>query len=246
MKDILALVAVKQFAYARSPLFEFMQNTDIHPVKRLAFAPCAAPFIMSFADLCRYTLRQEPTNDRIQMLLNQHTYEDDLHWQWFLEDLQELGFNHLIQLNDSLKFLWSQDTRCSRFLSNELYQNIVRANTLGKWTILEVMEAAADVFLTQTRKVTQEIEAVSDRKFKYFGNCHLNAENDHTAHSEDATKLIENMQLSDRDKRENAVLVDTIFNLFSQWNLSLLTYAKAYEVSPLLSRSSRLEASLAI
>ncbi len=111
MKEILALIEEKQRIYAQSPLFEFMQDSQIHPIKRLAFAPCAAPFIMSFADLCKYTLRQEPTNDKIQALLNQHTYEDDFHWQWFLEDIQKLGFNFSLQFNDSLEFLWGQKTK---------------------------------------------------------------------------------------------------------------------------------------
>lgn len=234
MREIIALIEEKQVTYAQSPLFEFMQNTKIHPIKRLAFAPCASPFIMNFADLCKYTLRQEPANDKIQSLLNQHTYEDDFHWQWFLEDLQKLGFNHLLQLNDSLEFLWSKDTRSSRFLSNELYKNIVQSDTLGKWVILEVMEAAADVFLSHTHKITREINSITSQEFKYFGNCHLNAESDHTAHTEDASELIKNVHLSAEDKREKTILVMTIFELFSQWNLSLLAYAQSYEVSRLL------------
>ncbi len=234
MKSILALIEEKQRIYAQSPLFEFMQDLEIHPIKRLAFAPCAAPFIMSFADLCKYTLRQEPTNDKIQALLNQHTYEDDYHWQWFLEDIQKLGFNFSLQFNDSLKFLWSQETKTSRFLSNELYRNITQSDTLGKWVILEAMEAAADVFLTHTRKITKEIQLITNQEFKYFGNCHLNAESDHTAHSEDVGKLLADIQIAEENQAQYTSLVDTIFELFSQWNLSLLAYAQDYQISQLL------------
>jgi hypothetical protein len=234
MKNILALIEEKQRIYAQSPLFKFMGDSEIHPIKRLAFAPCAAPFIMSFADLCKYSLRQEPTNDKIQALLNRHTYEDDFHWQWFLEDLHQLGFNHLLSFNNSLEFLWSQETKNSRFLSNELYRNITQSDTLGKWIILEAMEAAADVFLTHTRKITKEIQLITNQEFKYFGNCHLNAESDHTAHSEDVGKLIADIQIAEENQAQYTNLVDTIFELFSQWNLSLLAYAQDYQISQLL------------
>lgn len=238
MKHILALIEAKKNNYSQCSLFEFMQDLTIHPIKRLAFAPCAAPFIMNFADLCKHTLRQEPTNNEIQLLLNQHTYEDDSHWQWFLEDLQQLGFNHLLTFNNSLKFLWSEETRCSRFLSNELYHNIVQSKPLEKWIILEVMEAAADVFLSHTRAITQEIQLISDQEFKYFGNCHFNAETEHTAYSQNISELIENIRISKADRYKNTMLVNTTFELFSQWNLSLLAYAQSYSVSQLLGRQS--------
>lgn len=234
MKRTLNLIEAQKDNYSRSPLFEFMQDTEIHPIKRLAFAPCAAPFIMNFADLCKYTLRQEPANNKIQALLNQHTYEDDSHWQWFLEDLHQLGFNYLLSFNDFLKFIWSEETRSSRFLSNELYRHIVRSKSLEKWIILEVMETAADVFLSHTRAITKEIQSVTGREFKYFGNCHFNAETDHSAHSHDVSEFIENINIAEEDLSENSVLVNTVFELFSQWNLSLLAYAQNYQVSKLV------------
>lgn len=234
MEKILALIQEKQDIYAESPLFEFMQDSTIHPVKRLAFAPCAAPFIMNFADLCKYTLRREPPTNVIQALLNQHTYEDDFHWEWFLEDLQQLGFNHLLNFNDLLEFLWSEETRSSRFLSNEIYHCIVQSNALEKWIILEVMEATADVFLSHTRTITQEIQLLTKQEFKYFGNCHLNAETDHTTHSQDVSELIESIRISQADEHRGTMLINRIFELFSQWNLSLLAYAQDYQVSQLL------------
>ena len=246
MKRILALIEEKKHSYAQSSLFEFMQDLKIHPIKRLAFAPCAAPFIMSFADLCKYTLRQEPANNQIQSILNQHTYEDDFHWQWFLEDLQQLGFNHRLNFNDSLRFIWGEETRSSRFLSNELYRNIVVSEPLEKWIILEVMEAAADVFLSHTRKITQEIHLITNQEFKYFGNCHLNAETEHTAHSQGVNELIESIDLAQEDEDKNALLVNTIFELFSQWNLSLLAYAQNHRVSQMLRRQPYQELELEV
>lgn len=45
-----------------------------------------ASFILSFGDLNRFVLRVEPTDDPCQEMINKHTYEDDHHWPWYLED----------------------------------------------------------------------------------------------------------------------------------------------------------------
>lgn len=244
MKRIISLIEGQQKIYAKSPLFDFMQDLEIHPTKRLAFAPCAAPFIMNFADLCKYALRQEPTNDKIQLLLNQHTYEDDSHWKWFLEDLQQLGFNRLLNFNNSLEFLWGDETQSSRLMSNKLYSSIVRANTLEKWIILEVMEAAADVFLAHTREISKEISLITQQEFKYFGSCHFNAETEHTAHSQGTSDFIAAICIAEADLPKYKNLVEETFELFTQWNLDLLHYARDYQVPTFLRRRNETSKSL--
>jgi hypothetical protein len=93
MKEVLDLISTKKQQFSQLPFFQFLQDENIDPRQRLAFAPCFAPFVMGFGELNKYVWRQEPTTDPIQSLINQHTYEDDGHWIWFLEDLQKLGFD---------------------------------------------------------------------------------------------------------------------------------------------------------
>jgi hypothetical protein len=236
MKNILAAIERKQQVYSQSPLFKFMQDENIHPAKKLAFAPCAAPFIMSFADLCRYVLRQEPTNDEIQAILNQHTYEDDFHWQWFLEDLEGLGFNYSLQLNDSLKFLWGEETRASRLLTYQLYQYIAQSEPIEKLVVLEAMEAASDTFMSYTKPVTKQLQLITNREYKYFGDRHFDAESNHNAHSSEVNKFIENLYISEKTRQKSINLVNKVFELFFQWNHRLLTYAQSYQVSQALNQ----------
>lgn len=231
MKDILALIKDRQQVYSKSPLFKFMQDESIHPAKRLAFAPCAAPFIMSFADLCIYVLRQEPTNDKIQAILNQHTYEDDFHWQWFLEDLEKLGFNNSLQLNDSLKFLWGEETKASRLLTYQLYQYIAQSEPIEKLVVLEAMEAASDVFMSFTRPVTTQLQLITNQEYKYFGERHFDAENNHNAHSSDVNKFIANIYISEKTRQKSIDLVNQVFELFIQWNARLLNYIQSDSLS---------------
>lgn len=246
MQKIIALIEEKQQIYSQSLLFEFLQDKTIHPAKRLSFAPCMIPFIMGFADLCKYVLRQEPTNDKIQAILNQHTYEDDFHWQWFLGDLEKLGFNSYLQLNDSLVFLWSEETKASRFLMHELYKYIVQAEAIEKFVILEAMEACADVFLSFTKQITDELQILTHQEYKYFGNLHCNAEQSHNDRGNEVRKQIENIYIPEQNRQRSIDLIDQVFALFTQWNHSLLTYAQGcQEIQPLnqqIDRENILEA----
>ena len=236
MKNILALIEEKQQKYSQLPFFKFLQDESIHPIKRLAFAPCAAPFIMGFADLNKYVLRQEPTNDKIQAILNQHTYEDDFHWQWFLEDLEKLGFNCSLQLNDALRFLWSEETQTSRLLTHELYQYITQSEPIEKLVALEAIEATSDVLVSVTKQVTDELKLIINQEYKYFGDYHFDAENNHHAYSDDVNKFIKNIHISEKTRKKSVDLVDKVFELFTQWTHGLLTYAQGYQISQLLDR----------
>lgn len=104
-QDILKIVEIKKAKFAQAPLFQFMQDNSISALQRLGFASCIAHFIMSFGDLNKYVFRDESSNDLVQSLINEHTYEDDHHWHWFLRDLQVLGFDRPQSFVDTLRFL---------------------------------------------------------------------------------------------------------------------------------------------
>jgi hypothetical protein len=231
MKSILALIEEKQKVYAQSPLFHFMKDQSIDPLKRIAFAPCAAPFIMGFSDLCKYSLRQEPTNDRLQMILNQHTYEDDFHWQWFIKDLETLGFNCSLSLNDAIQFLWSDQTKVSRLVTYELHSLIVHAGAVDKFIIMEAIESVANVFLSATKYITEELKLITHQKYEYFGHSHCDAEHDHNTNSKDAREFIKSIQITAEARKQIVYLVGEVFELFTQWNQELLTFAKNHQVS---------------
>ncbi|MGL5832496.1 MAG: hypothetical protein ACRC1Z_04590 [Waterburya sp.] len=231
MKDILALIEEKQKTYACSPLFSFMHDQTIHPLKRLAFVPCSAPFIMGFSDLCKYSLRQEPTNERIQMILNQHTYEDDFHWQWFIKDLETLGFNCSLAFNDAIQFLWSDQTKVSRLVTYELYSLIVNARAVDKFIIMEAIESVANIFLSATKYITEELKLITHQKYEYFGHSHCEAEHDHNTNSKDAREFINSIQITPKARKRSIYLVEEVFKLFAQWNQELLIFAQNHQVS---------------
>lgn len=231
MKEIVALINTQTKIYSQLPFFDFLRDETISPLRRLAFAPCAASFIMGFADLNKYILRQEPTTDKVQEILNQHTYEDDFHWQWFLEDMHELGFNCSVKLNNSLQFLWSKETKNSRLLTYELYQYISQAEPIEKLVILKAIEATADVCFSLTTNIVDDLRLTNGRKYKFFGSYHLDFEKNHNANSHDIDEFIESIYMSDRTKQKSFVLVENVFELFTEWTYSLLSYAQSYQIS---------------
>ena len=91
MRRIMQLVDTRADEYAKAPLFALMRDTSVDPRQRLAFVPALSHFVMTFADIYALVLREEPTSDELQQLVNVHTREDGGHWRWFLADLDKLG-----------------------------------------------------------------------------------------------------------------------------------------------------------
>ena len=231
MKEVLTLIEQKKQEFAQLPLFEFMQDKSIDPRQRLAFAPCVAPFIMSFADLNKYVLREEPTNSVVQALINQHTYEENDHWRWFLEDIEKLGFDHSLNFNDSLKFLWSKETKTSRWVAHQIYRYTFQADPIDKLIVLEVIEATSNVMFSVSTGVTCELRAITQKEYRYFGDFHFAAENSHATCSNDVERFIEQIQLTEEIQKEAFELVEKIFELFTELTNELLAYAKTHDIS---------------
>ncbi|NJM22834.1 MAG: hypothetical protein HC907_31070 [Richelia sp. SM1_7_0] len=97
MKEVLAHIEKKKQEFAKLEFFEFLEDKSIPPRQRLGFAPCFTPFVMGFGELNQYVWRDEPTNDPIQAIINQHTYEDDDHWIWFFRGFGEVRFRYVIE-----------------------------------------------------------------------------------------------------------------------------------------------------
>jgi hypothetical protein len=231
MQNMLVLVSQKQQAFARLPFFEFLRSPQVDPRDRLAFAPCFAPFVMGFAELNRHVWRVEPTDDPIQLMLNQHTYEDDSHWQWFLEDLQKLGFDLHLPLSQALEFLWSDATQVSRHMIYELYRHTCSASPLQKLITIEAVEATADVFLTATDAAISDLKAQTANKYRYFGEQHLKVDTNHTMHDAETSAWIEQLTLTPEQRADAIARIEIVFDLFTEFYDVLLKYAQTPSIS---------------
>ena len=235
MKKVLASIKQKKSEFAQLPLFEFMRDSSIDPRQRLAWAPCASSFAMNFRDFNRYILRDKTSRDKIQTIINQHSYEDERHWLWFLEDLAKLGFDLSMKFSDSLRFLWGEETKITRQICNKLaLLYILQTNPIHKLVIIEAIEATGNVAFFETSQVAQEIQQITHQEYRYFGAYHFSSETGHAMGTEHIEQFIENIHLSEENRQQAIKLVEQVFELFAEFTNELLAYAKARQVEPML------------
>lgn len=230
MKKVLERIELKKQEYARLPFFQFVRNASIEPRRRLAWAPYAAPFVMSFVDLNKYVFRVEPTQDPLQDIINRHTYEDDRHWLWFLEDLEKLGFDKSLHLSDALKFFWGKETQQSRYLTYELCRYALGATPMQKVVVIETIEAAGNVQFAAAALASRDLQAISGERYLYFGDVHSAVETGRTFGSIAAEQFIENIQLTSQEQQAAFELVDAIFAILTNWKHDLLVRAQSYQI----------------
>ncbi|MBG1265349.1 hypothetical protein [Nostoc sp. WHI] len=230
MQEVLALIEQKKQEYAQLSLFNFMQNKNINPRQRLVWAPCAAHFIMNFAELNKYFLRVEPTSDPIQALINAHTYEDDHHWLWFLEDLKSLELDKSLKFSDALKFLWSEETKSARWLNYQLYRYASQATPIQKIIVIQVTEATGNVMFSRAAEIGKEIKAISKKPCRYFACLHLDVEIGHMTGTPGIEEILQQIQLSEVVQQELFELVENLFTAFTQFTNDLLVYAETHQI----------------
>jgi hypothetical protein len=229
MKEVLALIEKKKQEFANSGLFEFMRDKSINPRQRLAFAPCLAFFVMSFGELNHSILREEPTNDPLQAIVNNHTYEDDRHWLWFLEDLETLGINNKsVKFSDALNFVWSEETKASRWVTHQIFRYACGASPISKLAIMEVIEATGNVFFSTVAPIAEELRTITQKELLYLGCFHLELENNHSKDLPQERRLIESIQLTIESRQEAFEIVENLFEAFTKLTDEFLVYAKTH------------------
>jgi hypothetical protein len=231
MKQVITFIEKKNQEFAELPLFEYMKNKSITPRERLAFAPCMTHFIMSFRDLNSYIYREEPATDEIQEIVNKHSYEEDHHWFWFLEDLEKLGFNPILSFTDASKLMWGSQTIATRKLLYELIGITSNANSLQKLIVIEATEATAHTLFLASTLVTRELQSISQKKYHYFGDTHLAEEIGHSTASDRIQQFIEEIQLTEEARKDAFMLVEQVFKAFTEFYNELFVYAKTHKVA---------------
>ena len=223
MRTVLAAITERKRAFGRLPFFTFLADESLTPEQRLAFYPCMAHWIMSFADLNKYFLRVEPTTDQYQQRVNAFSHEDDDHWQLYLEDYQKLGFDRRYTGTDWLNFLWGEETRANRMLSYRLANLMMGATSVQRLAIIEAMEEAANVFFPLTVQLAEQIRERTGIELRYLGHFHFNLEAGHTGAGDHES--LAQIELDEATERRTLELVDEVFALFADWAEEVLRYA---------------------
>ena len=226
MKFVMNKILEKKQTYSNLPLFQFMRDSSLTEEERLAFYPCMAHFILSFGDINKYMLREEPATNAYQKRVNIHTYEDDHHWPWYLEDFTKLGFDRLCSPTSWMQFLWSDETRQNRILTYRLAALISNASAIERIAIIEAIEETGNVLFSTMLNLAKAIESRRSIQLRYCGEFHFSLESGHSVGS-DRLEIAE-IPLDDSIQARCLLLVDQVFALFEAWTHELLHYARHF------------------
>jgi len=225
MRTVLSYIDEQQECYEQHPFFtEIVDNVALRGNERLAWAPCVVPFIMGYSDLNKYVFRDETSerrHDPLQRLLNVHTYEEDFHWQWMLDDLDRLTVNPTMPLSESVRVLWSPDLSVSRQLCLRLAALTATLPVAGVYATVEAIEAVSVTIFRHCRGITLD----NGVECEFFGTKHYLAEAGHSIKTD--ADIEQNLPVLDEPQRASArAAVNQVFTLFDGWSDALLAYAR--------------------
>lgn len=225
MKEILELICIKGQELRELEIFKFFQDKNLTSKEKMLWVPYFAPFIMGFSDLNKSVFRKEPSNDQLQKIINQHTYEDDSHWMWFLQDVETLGLNKSFSFNDSLRFIWSDKTKHTRQICQKIALHVENAEPVIMLIAMLCIEETFKVGLSELAPLIQQLEQDSNVKYSYFGANHLETEKNHSHNSIEMENLLKSIQLTTAQMNKANQIVDLIFMLMSNSLSELLVNA---------------------
>jgi hypothetical protein len=224
MRTVLRHLMAAKRAYSTLPFFDFLRDETLTPRQRLGFVPCMGPFILDFGDLNAYVLRAESSTDPHQALVNRHTYEDDHHWSWYLDDLAQLGHDHHRSTTDVLRAIYGDRTAVNRMLGARLAHLVYAATPTERLVIIEAIEETGNVLFTLTAALARRVERDEGIELRYLGDFHLDLESGHAMDGDDH-RTLSAIVLDGAGRARCLCLVDRDFELFTAWVAELHTYA---------------------
>lgn len=234
MEEVFAFIQEKNQEFAQLPLFEFMQDNNLHPKQRLIFAPCITPLALGFGELCQYTFREEPSDDELQQIINRHTYEEYFHWKWLIEDIEKLGFDYSSNYASTVYFLWGEETKRNRAVCPLIERSIFKANPIQKLVALEVAEVTANVFFEVSKPIALQLQEITGEEYRYFGGCHMGKEESHEINTPEIRQFLNQIELTQEARQEAFDLAEEVFDVYTDAVDEYMEYAKLHHISQLI------------
>jgi hypothetical protein len=233
MEEILAFIQTKKQEFAQLPLFEFLDNKNIHPKQRLIFAPVLDPLAAGLSDLNKYVIRESSSNNQVQELINKYTYKENYYWYGYLEQLETLGFNQLMSYGD-FRLLWGEETKKTRSLCSTLERYGFQASPVQKLILVEVLEATATVFFEAALTVVMELQQITKPEYVYFGAGYVGLDNHHILNTPEMLQVLAETKLTDSERQAALELAQNVFELFTEAMNELLEHSQTNSCNTLL------------
>ena len=216
MKSVMRELAQAKRHYSTLPLFDYMCDDTIAPRDRLAFVPFLAPYLLARTDLVNAMVREQPTDDSLEDLVNQRARDEEHRLSWYLEDLRKLGFDNATSVTQSLRVWMRNDTRCVRTLGLRLAQAVHGATPLEKLVLLQAIDATDEVLFELTAKAGAGIFPAGGPELRFFGRTRA------------APRLLvlEAIALAPLERMRYLDLAFRVFDMFTDASAELLALAR--------------------
>lgn len=235
MKEVLELIEQKRKEYAKLPLMKLLEDESIDPLERLSWAPCFAPFAMTFKDINAHVFRKEPADSPLQEMINKHSYEDGRHWRWYLNDLEKLGYDESLNFTDALKFIWGEETQKTRYFCYDLLGLCVfEKDPIIKLAVIESIEVTGSVTLSLFVNIGEQIEQKTNHKLHYFSASHYAVETGHIQGGlsyEETDNILKGINLTQEQIVKACEAVEIVFNSFSECMNEMMRYIENHSSS---------------
>jgi hypothetical protein len=215
MKSVFERIVEKSKEFEGRPMFTYLRDAGIDPRRRLQFVPYLTHFVMTFADLYRFVLPENPPRDRYQELVNIHLSEEDTHWKWFLTDLGTLDLDAETPFTNVMRLIWGDETLESRMLAYHMCRLGFGAESLRKLVLVHAIESTGRVALESLVTAGRDVVPEGKRKLVYFGSHHLETETGHTLETDVIHQTLRDIALDEATRRDLIALVDEVFFHFT-------------------------------
>jgi len=221
MREVLQAIQTNMVAHERHALFELLRDTRVDPEWRLAFAPSAAHYVLTFRDFCQHVLRAEPRGDRVQQLVNAQIDCEVERAYSFAADLALLGYDPVLPFNDALEQIRSDETARSRTRSYRLCRLALGATSLEKLALVHCIEATASLTVHHVMQAAASWAESNAQTLSSLGVTYDDASQSEGLLPEVAA-LLGDIELPVGEVRELLRLVDRAFEYFSAFADELL------------------------
>jgi hypothetical protein len=214
MRDVLEYIEIQENKFSQLGFFRFLTDSKIDYEQRLSWFYYIAQLAMSFKDLNNNILNIELNDYTFQTMVNSYLVENGSYWKEYLNYLETLEIDQVIQSSVSLKFMWSDKTLKTRRLANNLMATCrYEADFLLKIVIITAIEAAGSPALSAIAQVSEELQTITHNSNVYFSHKVLKFESE---------SFLLNIELNPEQKAQALVLVDYVFDKFTEYANGLM------------------------
>lgn len=221
MSQILDYIEAKRVEYERSGAYlQLLRSEEFTVEEKLAGSLMWVPFIFGYSDMNQHMFRDQTNNENpVQQELNVHTFEEDFHWQWMLDDFSKIGTDLTSPVSDLSRLLWSPAMYAPRRVILEL-QSLWMQNRdpILVLSMVETIEATSVTAFKQCQgfKNSQGVE------IEFWGTKHYLLEAGHLI--KDPNNPIREFPITDEQLEKGLQVVDSVFNTFTNFGNELVDF----------------------